>query len=89
MLARDATSAIVLFASFDECRDQPGTAYGFQYVADGTRFESIHRVLVVRCRENHGRCSLECIQMMRGLDAIKARHAYVEQDNIGFTFGRN
>jgi len=55
----------------------------FQYIADGPCIEGVDRVFIVCGSEHHGGRLLHGIEMMRGFDALHARHADVEQHDVG------
>ena len=58
-------------------------AHGLEQVADGLGLEGLDRVLVVGGREDHRGRILEHVEVARDLDAVHARHADVEQHDVG------
>ncbi len=54
-----------------------------QQVADRLRFECLQRVLVVGSREDDGGRLVQRAEMTRRFDAVHARHAHVEQHDVG------
>ncbi len=62
---------------------------GFQHVSDSARIERIDRVLIVRRCKHDSRWPFHRIQVVGGLNPIEARHANVQQDNIGLLSRRD
>ena len=63
---------------------EPLAAHGLQHIPDGIGFEGFYGVFVIGGGEYHGRRGIALVQVMRGLYAIHARHAYVQENDVRF-----
>ena len=57
-------------------------AHRLQQVAHGVRLEGLDRVLIEGGGEDDRRRLLQHVQVARGLQAVHARHAHVEQHHV-------